>query len=186
MASLKIICLIWFVGIFSPSATETVRGRERKSVVGVCWNIGSIWTLFWNPTPQEIDIDHDDHLLTLWLRGAQKQDLPRRLLVEQRWHRCLLVLLWTTALCVSFKDESDNTLHVSNFHQNQWKDHNELPLLSIVIIYAPFILFVCIKELLNTHKWASLLPLGDTFPRYNDYGHWSSFVYLTYTAPQMP
>lgn len=83
MASLKIICLIWFVGIFSPSATETRSGWDRKPVVGVCWNIGSIWTLFRNLTRQEIDIDHDEHLLT-WAAWQAKEDLLRRFLFEWR------------------------------------------------------------------------------------------------------
>lgn len=84
MASLKIICLIWFVGIFSPSATETRLGWDRKPVVGVCWNIGSIWTLFRNLTRQEIDIDHDEHLLTwaAWQAKEDLEDLARRFLVE--------------------------------------------------------------------------------------------------------
>lgn len=83
MASLKIICLIWFVGIFSPSATETRAGWDRKPVVGVCWNIGSIWTLFRNLTRQEIDIDHDEHLLT-WAAWQAKEELRRRFLGEWR------------------------------------------------------------------------------------------------------
>lgn len=34
MASLKIICLIWFAGIFSPSATETRHGWGEKKCGG--------------------------------------------------------------------------------------------------------------------------------------------------------
>lgn len=101
MASLKIICLIWFVGIFSPSATETRPGWDRKPVVGVCWNIGSIWTLFRNLTRQEIDIDHDEHLLT-WAAWQANEDLPRRFLVEWRLKWGLLKFVTEKCLLQSF------------------------------------------------------------------------------------
>lgn len=101
MASLKIICLIWFVGIFSPSATETRPGWDRKPVVGVCWNIGSIWTLFRNLTRQEIDIDHDEHLLT-WAAWQAKEDLPRRFFFERRLKWGLFKYVTDTCVLHSF------------------------------------------------------------------------------------
>lgn len=109
MASLKIICLIWFVGIFSPSATETRPGWDRKPVVGVCWNIGSIWTLFRNLTRQEIDIDHDEHLLT-WAAWQAKEDLARRFLVELGLKRGLFEFVTDKCVTQSFSG-SDSQLN---------------------------------------------------------------------------
>lgn len=101
MASLKIICLIWFVGIFSPSATETRPGWDRKPVVGVCWNIGSIWTLFRNLTRQEIDIDHDEHLLT-WAAWQAKEDLAKKIPSPIGINARPFLNLWLTNVCYSY------------------------------------------------------------------------------------
>lgn len=117
MASLKIICLIWFVGIFSPSATETRPGWDRKPVVGVCWNIGSIWTLFRNLTRQEIDIDHDEHLLT-WAAWQAGEDRPGRFLVQFRFKSGLFKIHYrpmSAAFIFRVKQELLNFFDVSIF-----------------------------------------------------------------------